>query len=50
MNNKTKRAQIVLRDGWHIDTPTGDVLWECPTSGQPMGEPRGKNFYENGDS
>lgn len=47
---KTKRVYLILRDGWKIETPKVDVLWECPTCGKEMGEPRGRNFYEDGYS
>lgn len=47
---ETKKVQIVLRDGWEIVTPFIHVLWECPTCGEPMGEPRGHNFYEDGNA
>lgn len=50
MVQATKRVQIVLRDGWDMLTPTVNVLWKCPTCGEPMGEPKGKNFFEDGDS
>lgn len=50
MSSKTKEVRIVLRNGWEMEIPMVEVLWECPTCGQPMGEPEGHNFYEDGDS
>lgn len=47
---EVREVQIVLRDGWQMETPKVDVLWECPTCGEKMGEPKGKNFFEDGDS
>lgn len=48
---KTKQVAIVLRDGWAIATPTVEVLWECPTCGEDMGDSiHGHNFVEDGDS
>ncbi|PGO60653.1 hypothetical protein [Priestia megaterium] len=48
--DETKKVTLILRDGWAMHTPTAKVLWKCPTCGEPMGEPKGKNFYEDGDS
>lgn len=45
----TKSVQIILRDGWAMSTPLVEVLWECPTCGESMGEPKGHNFHEDGD-
>jgi hypothetical protein len=46
----TKKVQIVVREGWHIRTPLVEVVWECPTCGGPMGEPKGRNWYEDGET
>lgn len=45
---QTKTVTLVLRDGWHMNTSTVDVLWNCPTCGETMGEPKGHNFIEDG--
>lgn len=46
----TKKVQIIVRDGWEMRTPIANVVWECPECGAPMGEPKGKNFFEDGDA
>lgn len=45
-----KEVNIVLRDGYNVSVEKTKVLWECPTCGGPMGEPKGMNFFEDGES
>lgn len=49
---ETKTVRIVLRDEFSGEMCVSEVkaLWECPKCGERMGEPRGHNFFEDGDS
>ena len=44
---QTKRVKIVLREGYRVECPSVDVLWECPHCNLTMGAPIEREFHED---
>jgi hypothetical protein len=41
---------VMFRDGWTRYPVAVEIAGTCPVCGGPRGEPRGHNFYEDGDT